>query len=58
LADLQLEGIEWALRQPKPDYFSRREWATAKKSLKRLAGQIRESKKPIRVEHKVQFFSK
>jgi hypothetical protein len=58
LADLQLEGIEWALRQPKPNYFSKREWATAKKSLKRLAGQIRESKKPIRVEHKVQFFSK
>jgi hypothetical protein len=58
LADLQLEGIDWALRQPKPDYFSKREWAAAKKALKRLAGQIRESKKLIRVEHKVQFFSK
>ena len=58
LADLQLEGIEWAMRQPKPDYFSKREWVTAKKSLKSLAGQIRDSAKPIRVEHKVQFFSK
>src|SRR5262249_35821928 len=38
LAELQLEGIEWVLRQKKPDYFkSGREWARAKESLKKMA---------------------
>jgi hypothetical protein len=58
LAELQLEGIDWAMRQPKPEYFSKREWAVAMKSLKGMAEQIRASEKPIRVEHKVEFFSK
>jgi hypothetical protein len=58
LADLQLEGIEWALRQTQPDYFTKQEWAKARESLEKMAGQIRETKKPIPVEHRVQFFSK
>ena len=56
--ELQLGLIELALRQPQPDFFSAREWATAKKELNRLAKQIRDTKRPIPVEHKVQFFSK
>jgi len=58
LADLQKEGIEWALRQPRPDHFTKREWATTKRSLEKLAAKIRASKAPIPVDHKVHFFSK
>jgi hypothetical protein len=59
LADLQLEGIEWALRQKKPRLFeSKREWAEAKKALEKMAEGIRASGKPILVEHHAQFFSK
>jgi len=53
LAELQLEGIEWILRQKKPDYFkSGRDWARAKESLKKMAKHIRDSRKPIKVKNK------
>jgi hypothetical protein len=59
LAELQLEGIEWALRQKKPKHFeSDKEWAKAKKSLEKMAKEIRASKKPIKLKHEVEFFSK
>ena len=58
LAELQREGIEWALKQRKPDHFTAREWAAAKKDLKAKSAQIRDARNAIRVEHKVQFFSK
>lgn len=58
LAELQLEEIEWAVRQPKPKYFSSGKWETMKKALDRMAEQIRTSGKPIQVSHKVQFFSR
>ncbi len=52
LADLQLEGAEWALRQEKPRHFaSDKEWAGAKQSLTKMAERIRTSKRPIKVEH-------
>jgi hypothetical protein len=59
LAELQLEGLEWVLRQKKPRHFkSEREWARALKSVREMARQIRSSRKPIRVAHTVSFFSK
>jgi hypothetical protein len=59
LAELQLEGIEWALRQKKPRHFkSDKKWAAAKQSLEKMAKEIRETKKPIKVKHEVQFFSR
>ena len=59
LAELQFEGIEWALRQERPDHFDNpRDWAKAKRSLEKLAGTIRSTKRPIPVEHDVQFFSR
>lgn len=58
LAALQLEGIDWALKQPRPEHFTSKEWAAAKESLRAMRAKIRDGKKPIRVEHKVQFFSK
>jgi len=59
LAELQLEGIEWALGQKKPAHFtSNKKWAAAKKALKKLAEDIRASQKPILAEHHIQFFSK
>lgn len=52
LAELQLEGIEWVLRQDKPKEFeSEEEWAKAKQAVARMAKDIRASKKPIAVEH-------
>lgn len=54
LAELQLEGIEWVLRHKKPDYFkSKRGWARAKNALKKMARKIRDSGKPIKVEHEL-----
>jgi hypothetical protein len=59
LAELQLEGIEWALRLEKPKLFkSNEEWAKAKKALKKMAEGIRASKRPILVKHHVNFFGK
>jgi hypothetical protein len=59
LAELQLEAIEWAARQPKPDEFkSDREWQRATKALNAMAADIRRSKRPIPVEHKLYFFSR
>jgi len=58
LAELQLEAVEWAVAQPQPDFFSPAEWQTAQKSLHQMAKQLRDNKKPIRVERRVQFFSK
>ena len=58
LADLQSEGIEWALHQPRPKFFTKREWARAQKSLEKLASKIRSTGRPIPVEHEVQFFSR
>jgi hypothetical protein len=59
LAELQLEAIGWVLRQNKPKEFkSEKEWAKALKSCEEMAKRIRTSKKPILVEHHVQFFSK
>src|SRR5262249_49951567 len=52
LAELQLEGIEWVLRQTKPKEFeTKEEWAKAKQTVARMAKDIRTSKKPIAVEH-------
>jgi hypothetical protein len=59
LAELQLEGIEWNLRLKKPQYFkSERDWVRAKESLEKMAKEIRDSKKPIKVKHEVHFFGK
>jgi hypothetical protein len=59
LAELQRDGIEWALQHEKPDYLaSDKEWTEAKNRLKKLADQIRASGKPIAVKHGVQFFSR
>lgn len=58
LAELQGEPIEGALRQTQPDHLSKSEWATAKESLNIMVEQIRVSRRPIPVDHKVQFFSK
>jgi hypothetical protein len=58
LAELQLEAVEWAVAQPQHDFFSPAEWEAAKKSLHQAAKQLRDTKKPIHVEHRVQFFSK
>ncbi len=58
LADLQLEPVEWALRQSKPDYFSDKEWTEAKQQLEKMGAEIRTTNKPISVKHEVQFFSK
>jgi hypothetical protein len=59
LAELQLEGIEWALRQKKPKLFkSAEEWAKAKKDLEKMARGIRAANKPILVKHHVSFFGK
>jgi len=56
LAELQLEGIEWVLRQKKPEYFkSERDWARAKTALEKMAKEIRDSGKPIKVNH--EFYS-
>jgi len=53
LAELKLEGIEWVLRQKKPDYFkSERDWARAKTALEEMAREIRDFRKPIKVNHK------
>jgi hypothetical protein len=59
LAELQREGIEWVLRQKRPGHFrTEEEWAAAKKALEKMAADVRDSGKPIRVKHTVLFFSK
>ena len=59
LADLQLETIEWAMRQPQPKYFpSEAKWKKAVEALEKMAKEIRKSKKPIIVKHEVEFFGK
>jgi hypothetical protein len=59
LAQLQLEGIEWALRLKKPRLFeSDEEWNKAKKALGKMAAEIRASNKPIKVEHHLHTLSK
>jgi hypothetical protein len=59
LAELQLEAIAWARHQKRPKLFeSNREWTAAKKSLEKMAATIRESRKPILVQHHVEFFGK
>jgi hypothetical protein len=59
LAELQLEGVEWALRLEKPRLFkSNEEWAEAKKSLEKMAQRLRSRKKPIEVEAHIAFFGK
>lgn len=51
LAELQLEGIEWARRLKKPRLFeSDKEWDKAKKALRKMTADIRTSNKPIKVE--------
>jgi hypothetical protein len=51
LAELQVEGIEWARQLNKPRLFeSEEEWTKAKKSLGKMAADIRASNKPIKVE--------
>ncbi len=51
LAELQLEGIEWALKLKKPEHFeSDDEWTKAKKALRKMAADIRASNKPLKVE--------
>ena len=52
LADLQLEAIEWVLRQKRPRAFeSEEDWAAAKRTVAKMAKNIRASKKPIPVDH-------
>lgn len=58
LAELQLEGIEKAIRHAQPDYFTPQEWEAAQQKLRSLAAQIRETGKPIPVEHGLRFFSR
>lgn len=59
LAELQLEAVEWALRQKKPRYFkSKADWTRALKDVEKMADDIRASGKSIPVEHHVKFFSK
>jgi hypothetical protein len=59
LAELQLEGIEWALRQEKPKLFeSDQDWAQAKKALEKMATSIRTSNKPILIEHHIHTFGR
>jgi len=54
LAELQLEGIEWVLRQEKPEYFkSDEDWTRAKTALEKMAKEIRDSRKPIKVKHEL-----
>ncbi len=54
LAELQLEGIEWLLRQKKPEEIEDpdEDWAAAKRSVEKMAKDIRKSKRPIRIEHR------
>jgi hypothetical protein len=58
LADLQLERIEWAANQPQPEYFTAGEWTAARKSLQKMADEIKQSKRPLPVKHTLTFFSK
>src|SRR5262245_9540230 len=56
LAELQLEGIEWAMQWQKPSYFeSEQDWGKARKALEKMAKGIRGSKKPIQVKHQLRF---
>jgi hypothetical protein len=57
LAELQLEGIVWAMSQEKPGYFTERQWAAAKKALEQMAKEIRVSKKPVLMKHKLYILS-
>jgi hypothetical protein len=55
LAELQLEGIKWVLRQKKPEHFkSKRDWTRAKKALEKMAKKIRDSGNPIKVKHELE----
>jgi hypothetical protein len=59
LAQLQYEGITWASRQKKPDYFkSEAEWAEAVVSLEEMSKTIRDTRRPIKVEHTLTLFPK
>lgn len=58
LAELQLEPIDWALKQPQPKYFSAKEWKDAQAKLEQMAKQIRSTNRPIEVVHQVSFFGK
>jgi hypothetical protein len=59
LASLQLEAIEWAMRQPQPKHFkSKKDWDKAVRAMEKMAKQVRESGKPIAVKHTVEFFGK
>jgi hypothetical protein len=59
LADLQLEALKWAIRQPQPRYFeSKARWKKAVESLEKMAKEIRTSEKPISVKHEIYFFGK
>lgn len=55
LAQLQLEGIEWAIRQDKPKEFTEQDWAKAGQALEQMARKIRTSGRPIKVNHGVEF---
>ena len=56
LAELQLEGIEWAIHQPKPKHFkSEDQWAKAVRSLKEMARIIMVTRRPIEVKSEFQF---
>lgn len=58
LSEIQLEGIERAIRHAQPDYFTPQEWDAAQQKLRSLAAQIRETGKPIPVESRLRFFSR
>ncbi|HTN04097.1 MAG TPA: hypothetical protein VL132_19560, partial [Planctomycetaceae bacterium] len=58
LSEIQLEGIERAIRHAQPDYFTPQEWDAAQQKLRSLAAQIRETGKPIPMESRLRFFSR
>src|SRR5262249_47224906 len=59
LAELQLESIEWVMKQKMPQYFkAEKEWQSSLAEVKKMASQIRSTRKPIIVNHRVFFFSK
>lgn len=58
LAELQLEGLDWAFGHVRPPYFTPQEWDAAQQKLRSLAAQIRETGKAIPVENRLRFFSR
>jgi hypothetical protein len=59
LAALQLEAIEWVMKQKKPKYYkSEKDWKTALTWVKDLAEKIQATKKPIKVKYHLRLHSR